>query len=123
MNVVLWILQCALAVTFAGVGLLKLTRSRTELANAMEWVNDFSDTTVKTIGALELLAAVGLVLPALSGVATVLVPLAAVGLMLLMIAATVIHQRRGEQQMITGNIALLAMAAVVVWGRFGPYAF
>jgi hypothetical protein len=70
---------------------------------------------VKAIGALEVLAAIGLVLPAVTGVAPVLVPLAGLGL--LMIGARVVHVRRGEASFIVVNAALLAAAVFVTWGR------
>lgn len=53
----------------------------------------------------------------------VLVPLAAVGLGLMMIGAAITHAGRGEISNIVVNVALLALAAVVVWGRFGPESF
>jgi hypothetical protein len=65
----------------------------------------------------------GLLLPALTGVATVLVPLAAVGLALLMVGAAATHRRRGELPMIGINTILLVLAVVVAWARFGPYRF
>jgi hypothetical protein len=51
------------------------------------------------------------------------VPLAALGLVLLMACAIVVHARRKEPQAIGTNVVLLLLAAVVVWGRFGPYSF
>jgi DoxX-like family len=89
----------------------------------MGWVDDFSPGTVKVIGALEVLAAIGLVLPAALDVVPVLVPLAAVGLVALMIGAAVTHARRRETPMIAVNVVLLVLAVVVAWGRFGPYSF
>lgn len=74
MNTVLWILQIVLAVAFLGAGAMKLTQSRAKLAPRMGWVEDFSDTGVKAIGALEVLAAIGLVLPAALDIAPVLTP-------------------------------------------------
>jgi len=53
----------------------------------------------------------------------VLVPLAATGLVLLMVGAAITHVRRGELLMIAVNGVLLVLALVVAWGRFGPYAF
>jgi hypothetical protein len=76
---------------------------------------------VRTIGVLELLAGIGLLLPGVTGVATVLVPLAAVGLVLMMVLAALTHRRRGELQMIGVNGALLLVAVIVAWARFGPY--
>jgi hypothetical protein len=89
----------------------------------MAWVEDFSPGTVKLIGALEVLAAIGLILPAALDVLPVLVPLAAIGLIALMLGAVITHARRKEASVIVVNLVLLALAAVVVWGRFGPYSF
>jgi uncharacterized membrane protein YphA (DoxX/SURF4 family) len=122
-NVVLWIVAALLAVAFGAAGLMKLTRPKAKLAATMAYVEDFSGGAVKAIGALELLAALGLILPAVTGIAPVLVPLAAVGLVIVMIGAAVVHARRGENQMIVTNVVLLVLAAVVAWGRFGPYSF
>ena len=60
---------------------------------------DISDPGVRTIGALEVLGALGLPLPALTGMATVLF-VAAVGLALVMVGAAATHRRRGELPMI-----------------------
>jgi uncharacterized membrane protein YphA (DoxX/SURF4 family) len=78
---------------------------------------------IKLIGALEVLAAVGLILPPLVKIVPVLAPLAALGLILLMIGAAITHSRRKETSMIAINAVLLVLAVVVVWGRFGPYSF
>jgi uncharacterized membrane protein YphA (DoxX/SURF4 family) len=75
------------------------------------------------IGALEVLAAIGLVLPAALNIVPVLVPLAAVGLVVLMIGAAITHARRKESQAVVTNVVLLVVAVVVVWDRFGPYSF
>jgi hypothetical protein len=72
---------------------------------------------LKTTGALEVLAAVGLILPAVLGIVPVLVPLAAVGLVLLMVGAAVTHARRGESRAIVTNVVLVVLASMVAWGR------
>jgi uncharacterized membrane protein YphA (DoxX/SURF4 family) len=123
MHIVLWIIAGVLAAVFLAAGLTKLIQPKEKLAKSMGWVDDFSPGMVKTIGALEVLAAVGLILPAAVDLAPVLVPLAAAGLVLLMIGAAITHARRREPQMIAANLVLLALAAVVAWGRFGPYSF
>jgi uncharacterized membrane protein YphA (DoxX/SURF4 family) len=122
MNVVIWVLQVLLALAFLAAGLTKLSQPRQKLAATMGWVEDFSDPGVRAIGALEVLGAVGLLLPALTGVATVLVPLAAVGLALLMVGAAATHRRRGELPMIGINAVLLVLAVGVAWARIGPYS-
>jgi uncharacterized membrane protein len=124
MNVTLWIIAGLLAVAFALAGLMKIAQPKEKLAaSGMGWTGDFSAGAVKAIGALELLGALGLALPAALDVAPVLVPLAATGLAVLMLGAAVVHARRKEQQMIGVNAVLLILAAVVAWGRFGSYAF
>jgi uncharacterized membrane protein YphA (DoxX/SURF4 family) len=123
MNVFLWILAGLLALAFLAAGLTKLTQPKEKLRTNMAWVEDFSPGVIKGIGGLEVLAAVGLILPAALDVVPVLVPLAAVGLVVLMAGAAIAHARRKEFPMIAINLVLLVLAAVVVWGRFGPYSF
>lgn len=124
MGVVLWIIASVLAVAFLGSGLMKLAQPKEKLAaSGMAWTEDFSGRMVKLIGGLEVLAALGLILPAVFDIAPVLVPLAALGLGLIMIGAAITHGRRGEAQLIVANVLLLVLAAVIVWGRFGPYSF
>lgn len=124
MNVVLWIIAGLLAVAFAAAGLMKLTQPKEKLAaSGMGWTDQFSPGAVKAIGALEVAAAIGLILPAVLDIVPILVPLAALGLVLMMIGAAITHARRKEPSMIGVNVVLLVLAAVVVWGRFGPYAF
>lgn len=124
MNVVLWIVAAVLAAVFLAAGAMKLTRSKEKLAESgLAWTEDFSPATVKAIGAVELLAALGLVLPAVLGIAEALVPLAALGLVALMLGAAITHARRGEMSLIAGNVVLLVMAALVAVGRFGPWPF
>jgi uncharacterized membrane protein YphA (DoxX/SURF4 family) len=125
MNIVLWILAALLAALFLAAGGMKLAQPKEKLAASpnMAWAQDFSPGMLKTIGALEVLAAVGLILPAALGIVPVLVPLAAVGLILLMAGAAITHARRGESQAIVMNVVLIVLAGLVAWGRFGPYSF
>jgi uncharacterized membrane protein YphA (DoxX/SURF4 family) len=124
MNIALWIIAGLLAVVFLASGAMKLTRPKEKLAAfGMGWVEDFGAGTVKAIGTLEVLAAVGLILPATLDIAPVLVPLAAVGLGLLMLGAIITHLRRHEAQAMVVTLPLLAVAAVLAWGRFGAYSF
>ncbi|GAB3988479.1 DoxX family protein [Nocardioides marmoraquaticus] len=124
MNTVLWIVAAVLAVAMLGAGGMKLARSRDQLREAgMGYVDDFSPGAVKTIGALEVLGAVGLVVPPLVGVAEWLAPLAALGLLVTMVGAVVVHVRRGETNALVPPVVLGVLAAVVAIGRFGPYPF
>jgi hypothetical protein len=88
----------------------------------MPYVEDMSDLQVKTISGLEVLAAIGLILPSVLNVAPVLSGLAAIGLVLTTIGAIVLHVRRGETNArLAVNFMRLALALVVAWARFGPY--
>lgn len=118
MNIVLWVLQVVLALAFGMAGFMKLTQPKEKLAGQMAWVEDFAPNTIKLIGLLELIAAIGLILPLLTNILPWLTPLAAVGLVLTMIGAIVTHARRGENQVLPVNIVLLLLAAVVAYGRF-----
>lgn len=124
MNVVLWIIAGVLGVAFLAAGAMKVAQPKDKLAaQGLAWTDDFSPGMIKLIGALEVLAAIGLVLPAALDVARLFVPLAATGLVLLMIGAALTHLRRKENQPVVINAVLLLLAAFVAWGRFGPYAF
>ncbi|MDO0933717.1 DoxX family protein [Streptomyces sp. DG2A-72] len=125
MNIVLWILAGLLAALFLAAGGAKLAQPKEKLAASpnMAWAEDFSPGMLKLIGALEVLAAVGLILPAALDIIPVLVPLAAVGLVLLMAGAATTHARRKESSAIVPNLVLIVLAGAVAWGRFGPYPF
>jgi hypothetical protein len=127
LNLALWIAAGILATVFLVSSSTKLFVPKQKLASmggaASKWVEDFSPGALKTIGALELLAAVGLIVPAALGIAPVLVPLAATGAVLLFIGAVITRLRRGERATIVADLVYLAMAAFVAWGRFGPGRF
>lgn len=122
MTIILWILQAILALAFLSAGALKLSRRREVLMKSLPWVADFSTGTVRLIGAVEVLGAIGLILPALTGIVPLLTPIAATGLALVMALGIVVHARRKESSAIAFNAVLLIMAAVIAWGRFGSYA-
>ena len=64
----------------------------------------------------------GLILPAATGIAPVLTPIAAAALAVEQIGAMIVHLRRKEPQVIFANVILIAVAVLVVWGRFGDYS-
>ena len=124
MSIAIWIVAGLLAAIFALAGAMKLTTPRAQLQEKGQgWAGDFSDGIVKLIGALELLAAIGLIAPAAINIAPILVPMAACGLIAMMTGAAITHLRRHEPQMAVVNVVLFALAAFVAWGRFGPYQF
>ena len=92
METVIWIVQGLLAAAFLAAGLTKLTTPREKLAaGQMGWAGDLTDGQVKGIGAVEVLAAIGLVVPAALDIVPILTALAAAGLVLVMIAAARVH--------------------------------
>jgi uncharacterized membrane protein YphA (DoxX/SURF4 family) len=124
MNLALWIVAVVLAATFAGSGLMKLLVPKDKLVNSGQgWAQDYTPTNIRLIGFVELLGAAGLILPAVTHIAPILVPLAAIGLVLVMVGAAMVHARRKEAMNIGVNAVLLALAVFVAWGRFGPYPF
>jgi hypothetical protein len=125
MNLALWIIAGLLAAGFTVAGATKLFTPKEKLAKAPGggWVNDFSTSFVKTLGAVEILGAVGLILPAVLGIAPVLVPLASVGLATIMIGAAIVTSHRQEYKHTLVNLTYLALAVFVACGRFGPWSF
>lgn len=119
MNTVLWIVTILLVLAFLAAGSLKLSQPRATLQANMPWVADVTDGQVKAIGAVEGLGALGLVLPAVTGIAPVLVPLAATGLAITMAFAVATHVRRGEPAAASAPAVVLGLlAAFVAIGRF-----
>jgi hypothetical protein len=125
MHTALWIIAGILAAVFLVAGSNKLFILREKLAKAPGggWVLDFSAGFVKILGAVEILGAVGLILPALLGIAPVLVPLAATGLATIMVGAAIVTYRRREFKHVLLNLTYLTLATFLAWGRFGPEPF
>ncbi|MCP2314859.1 DoxX-like family protein [Nocardia amikacinitolerans] len=119
----LWILQGVLAALFVAAGILKSTQPRDKLISQLPWVSDVPTPVVRLIGVAELAGGLGMILPGAFDTATVLTPLAATGVAVIMILAVGLHARRKEPQAIGFNAILLIGAVLVAWGRFGPYAF
>jgi len=118
MNTVLWIVQAMLGFVFLMVGALKIMQPYDKFKAMMPWVEDFSPAQVKGIGVLEIMGAMGVILPWALGLYTFLTPLAALGLGLVMVGAGLTHIRRKESNMLVMNIALLMMALFVAYGRY-----
>jgi hypothetical protein len=119
MNTALWIIQGLLAAMFSMAGTTKLTQSREKLVSQFPWVNDFSLSTVRFIGLSELLGAIGLIAPWLTGIFPILTPISAVGFCIIMVlAANMAHLNKKEYKEIAMNIFLFLMAAFVAYGRF-----
>ena len=120
MNLALWIIAGLLAAVFLIAGANKLFIPRATLAQAPGggWVLQFSPRFIKALGAVEILGALGLILPTLLDIAPLLTPLAAAGLALIMVGAATVTLRRQEVKHLLINLTYLALATFVGWGRF-----
>lgn len=113
MTAVLWALTAVVAGVYLIAGLGKLVQPYDRLARRMPWVRDYPARVVSMIGALEVAGALGLVLPVATGIAPVLAPVAAFGLVSLQAGAVTLHLRRGERSMLRVNLVLLVLALVL----------
>ncbi|MFC4909690.1 DoxX family protein [Actinomadura gamaensis] len=114
MHVAYWIVAGLLAAFYLYSGVLKASRSRERLRPMMAWVDTIPMPVVRAIGAVEIIGALGLVLPPLTGVASWLALAAAAGFVLLQLGAVRVHLRLGDRQ-VALNLVLLVVAAVTGW--------
>jgi len=118
MHILLWIAQVLLACAFGMAGVMKATQPIDALTQAgIAWASQVPLALVRFIGVSELLGAIGLILPAATKIKPFLTPLAALGLLTIMILAMAFHLSRGEIQATPINIVLGGLAAFVAWGR------
>jgi DoxX-like family len=110
-----WILGGLLALFYLYSGGVKVVRSPVQLKPMMAWVDRFPPAVVKTVGTLEVLGAIGLVLPPLTGIAPALAFVAAVAFVVLQIGAIATHLTSTDDRRIAINIGVLVLTGVVVW--------
>lgn len=117
MNRGLWIAQGALGVYFVAIGVMHFIVPD-GLPDQMSWMYDLSTGLHAVSGIAEILGGLGLILPAVTGIRTELVPLAAAGLALVMVGAIVYHVSRSEFQNILFNVVLIAILGFIAYGRY-----
>src|ERR1700679_1373889 len=115
MTVAYWIVAALLVLLYLFSGGLKVLRSPDQLRPMMGWIDTVPLRLVRTIGVIEVLGALGLILPPLTGIAPGLALAAAVGLAAIQVGAMSLHLRRGEARLPGLNVGLLALAAVEIW--------
>src|SRR5690349_13813587 len=108
MNIVLWILQVLLALAFLIHGRMML-KPPTQVQPGMSYINDLPSSLRIFIGVMEILDAIGLILPPLVNVLPILTAIAAVGLAIVMILAAIYHVTRRENPNIVLNVVLAAL--------------
>jgi len=116
LNIVLWILQILLSLYFLAVGVMHFIVPP-GLPAAMSWMYDLPSWLHWISGTAEILGGLGLILPGLFKIQTRLTPLAALGLALVMVGATIYHLTRGEAQNIVLNLILVALLVFIYYGR------
>ena len=117
LHVSLWVAQVLVALAFGMAGFMKLSMPISELAaKGMGFVNHTSEGLVRFIGTIELLGALGLILPAAMRIKPILTPIAAIGIAVIMLLSIKEHVTQNEP--VVANIILLLLAAFVAWGRF-----
>jgi uncharacterized membrane protein YphA (DoxX/SURF4 family) len=116
MNIVLWILQIVLGLYFISVGISHFIVPP-GLPAPMAWMYDLPPLLHYLSGTAEILGGLGLILPGVFRIQTRLIPLAAIGLILVMAGAAVFHLARGEYSNIVQNIILAIFLAIIAYGR------
>lgn len=120
MKYVLWVLQVVLALFFTAIVAMRyLTPWEEYIANPLTaWAADIPPILLAIISLLELLGAIGLIAPAVTGIMPKLTAWAALGLSLTMIGAAIFHGVRGEFSSIPLNLMWATLTAFVAYGRF-----
>lgn len=119
MEIAIWIVSGLLALVNLGAGAAKLLTPREKHVAQQPWAGDFTHNQVRLIGVVEVVAAIGLILPRLLDIAPILSPIAAAGIVLLQAGAMSVHRRRNE--MIVPNMVILVLAGFVATAGFLGY--
>ncbi|NWJ45825.1 MAG: DoxX family protein [Chloroflexi bacterium] len=123
MNTAFWILQGLLGLAFLAAGIMKATQPLENLSTRMDWVKQVPAGLVRFIGIAEVLGAIGLIVPAVTGIASILTPIAASALAVVMLLAAGFHYNRKEYNRIAPSAVLFVLTVVVAVGRFAIRPF
>jgi hypothetical protein len=116
MRIALWVASGLLAFAMVSAGGLKLVTPRVKLSEKFQWAKTWSDRNVKLLGLAEVLGAIGLIAPQVTGILPILTPIAALCLVVLMIGAVKTHIDLKEPAVAPAILALLGVFVAV--GRF-----
>lgn len=118
MNIALWIAQGLLAAVYLMAGILK-TFQTAKAREQLSWAKNRSDGFVRFVGTSELLGALGLILPLVTGILPWLTVFAAIGLTLIQLLAIFTeHLPKKEYSIIPVNAVFIALSVFVVFGRW-----
>ena len=113
MEMIILVLQIGLSIVFLYFGLLKMFMPIEKIEKKVSWANDYSISKLKFFGFLEVIGALGLILPYQLDILPILTPMAATGLAMVMAGAGMVHLRRDEINMIFLNILIIFLLAGV----------
>lgn len=113
MTTIILILQIGLTAIFLYFGSLKMFMPIDKIERRVTWAKDYSPTRIKFFGFLEIIGALGLILPYHLDFFPILTPIAATGLAMVMAGAAMVHLRRDEIGMILLNIVIIFLLAGV----------
>lgn len=113
----LWILQWLFGLYFIAIGILHLVVPE-GLPAQLSWMYDLSDTLHVVSGTAEILGGLGLILPSITRIRPELTPLAAIGLIVIMVGAVVFHAGRDELVNIGLNVLNAAILGYIAYGRW-----
>jgi uncharacterized membrane protein YphA (DoxX/SURF4 family) len=117
MNPLTWLLQIVLGLWFLAIGVIHLVMPA-GLPDQMSWMHDLSTAAHWAAGVAEIAGGLGLILPSLTRIRPALTPLAAAGLVVVMLGAAVWHVGRGETQSVGMNLVLALLLVVVARVRW-----
>jgi putative oxidoreductase len=114
----LWVAQVVLAGIYGMAGFMKLSQPIEALvASGMGYAGDYPELLTRFVGSMEILGAIGIILPAATRILPGLTPLAALGFSAIQVLAMALHTMRGEYSILPVNLVLLAISLFVLWGR------
>lgn len=119
MIIALWIVTVLLALLFLAAGVVKSTTPREKLVPKMPYMEDLSNGQARVVGILEFLGALGLVLPAATGVLPWLTPVAAFALAATMGVASALHVKREESPVVSVVLGVVALVVGIGWVVLG----
>jgi uncharacterized membrane protein len=117
MNLVAWVLQILLGLYFVAIGIMHFVVPE-GLPVQLSWMYDLPTWLHAVAGVAEIAGGLGLVLPSVTRIRPALTPLAAAGLVIVMVGAVIYHAGRGEGQNIAVNLVLAALLSFVAWVRW-----
>ena len=116
-HITLWIAQVVLAALLVMGAVMKFMPIE-KIAPMMPWMAQVSPMSVRLLGLVDLLGAIGIIIPSLLRIKPQLTPWAALCIIVLMLSASIFHVSRGEASAIGFNIFCALIATFIAWGRF-----